>query len=241
MKTRRDTASPWGRRVYFDDVEFERMMIELCGRVPGSTFEPGRGIDVDRVLMEGLGCEPDFVELPPGVLGRTRFTRDGRIEVEISRTLADEAETSVPARRRLRSTLGHECGHIACHLALVLPDTDTLDLFPSGSQPPPTPQLLCRNESVGDTRYGGEWWEYQANRCMSALLMPRRLVPQYLTEVLQNEGFDSMTLAIRGDAGRRVVTGISDVFDVNPVVAMLRLQELGFTPKEEQREMFAEA
>lgn len=56
--------------------------------------------------------------MPRGVQGRTTFYTDGKLKVEIRSELSDEANHSIVARRSLRDTVAHECGHIGfhCHL-----------------------------------------------------------------------------------------------------------------------------
>ena len=68
--------------------------------------------------------------------------------------------------------------------------------------------------------------------------LPRDLLRTWLANGLAELGLESVSHAIRDDRGREVVEFLSDTFDVNPVFAFLRLQELGFVPNVEQREIF---
>ena len=108
------------------------MMKDLLLCAGPGVFVEGSGVDVDRVLLAAYQLEADYLSLPDGVLGRTLFRADGSAQIEISRELADEAEIDTLARRRFRTTLAHECGHIACHRMLFQADTETMSLFPSG-------------------------------------------------------------------------------------------------------------
>lgn len=238
MKSWVDMRSPWGKQLRFDDVEFEAMMEEMRARTGSDCFTSGRGIDVDRILLKGLGVEADYTDLPPNVLGRTKFDPDGRVSIEISRELAERAEIDNVARRRLRTTLAHECGHAACHACLFVRDTETYSLFaeqPTLSQPN-RPPIMCRSEGVA-SGYRGEWWEYQANRCMAALLMPKRLVSNSVKERLTVSGFASASDCVAEGHGESFIRGISDEYDVSQVATLYRLQDLGFIPKGVQREM----
>lgn len=229
MKSRRDTKSPWGVRVYFEDPEFEAMMVEaLLAAGPGG-FREGSGVDVDLVLFKAYDLEADYVPLPEGVLGRTLFERDGYAQVQVSRGLADDAETDRLARRRLRTTLAHEVGHVACHRQLFIADTETLSLFPDEEPASEKPAILCREPAVG--AYQGDWWEYQANQCMATLLLPRRLVvprAQALFSELEVSGFAD---ALAKGKDEEVVRSLADTFDVSWQAILYRLQTLGLAPR----------
>lgn len=238
MKSWNDPFSPWGKQLRFDDSEFEAMMDELRTRAGARhCFTSGRGIDVDRVLFRNEGIEADYVDLPAGILGRTIFSEDGSVNVEISRALSDEAEHDRVARRRLRTTVAHECGHIACHRVLFIRDTETYSLF--GDERTAVPAMdrkpiMCRPEGVGDVRYAGEWWEYQANQCMSTLLMPRSLVAASVRETLSDGGFRSGEDCIRRGYGETLIRDVADEFDVSQTATLYRLQKLGFIPRGHQ-------
>lgn len=238
MKSWTDPYSPWGKQFRFDDREFEVMMDELRIRTgEQKCFAPGKGVNVDLVLLRTEGIEPDYVDLPNGILGRTIFSDNGNVRVEISRGLSDEAEGSAAARRRLRTTVAHECGHIACHRALFLRDTETYSLFDDTSTRHTEmnrKHIMCRPEGVGDVHYAGEWWEYQANQCMAALLLPRRLFADCLHLRLSAGGFKSATQCFCNEQGERLVREIADEFDVNPTVVVYRMQKLGFVTQHQQ-------
>jgi len=234
LKQRRDPQSPFGLRVHFENAEFESMMDELRSRAGAETLVESEGVDVDRVLSRGLGIEADYVELPEGVLGRTLFRRDGKARVEISRALAEAAEDDVVARRRLRTTAAHEIGHVVCHTQLVIEDSRTPSLFPNAGQDRPAPKVLCREEGVGNFRYRGEWWEYQANQCMACLLLPRAPFIARAKTALQASGASSFEEAIREGREDDLIRGVSRCFDVSFEAVFYRLQALGFVPEASQ-------
>jgi hypothetical protein len=235
MRSWRDPASPWGKQIRFDDHEFEAMMDELRFRAGGTSFRQGHGIDVDLVMMRGIGAEPDFVELPPGILGRTLFREDGDVRIEISRALCEQAEFDVTARRRLRSTMAHECGHVACHRCLYIRDTESYSLFDDSmhdvtSRPEP---IMCRSVSIG-RGYTGEWWEYQANQCMVALLLPKSLFVRAARAALEVKKANAFEELMRTGEAEAVVRALADDFDVSLSMTVLRLEALGFIPKANQ-------
>lgn len=208
MNIRSDSSSPWGKRVFYGTAEFEAMMDEAMLRAGADVFVEGQGVNVDRVLFKGFGVEADYADLGEGLLGRTIFHADGTAHVEVSRELAEEAEVDTVARRRLRSTLGHEGGHLACHGQLFVTDTGTISMFPESAEEP-KPSILCRSTSVGTTGYSGEWWEYQANQCMACLLLPRRLLRKQYAAVLESVGVRDFVEAVKHDVEEEVIRGLA--------------------------------
>lgn len=238
MRSWYDPKSPWKKQLRFDEQEFEVMMDELRSRAGEECFSPGLGIDVDLVILKGFGVEADFVDLPTGMLGRTKFFPDGSIRIEVSRSLADNAENDIVARRRLRTTLAHECGHVACHSCLYVQDVETIPLFAGGEEPQGfRSAIMCRQEGVGQTGYRGEWWEFQANQCMAALLVPRSLFSHSVRRTITETGFSTFEEAIRKGHGEDIVRALANEYDVSSPVTLYRLQGLGFAPKAAQTRM----
>lgn len=227
MSTRPDPKSPWGVRIWIPDSDFDLKMDAARALVSGNLFEPGRGVDVDSLLMRAYQVNPDFTDsLSSECLGRTNFLADGRFHVEVSRALADEAVHSRVARRRLRSTLAHECAHIVLH-SVMHPVWAGPALFEEMTVRAPV--VMCREPRVDAT--GIEWWELQANRGMGSLLMPRAIVKEQLGSWLENNALASVSAALAARKGEALVRGLADVFDVNLPVVVYRLQELGFVAK----------
>ena len=89
------------------------------------------------------------------------------------------------------------------------------------------PKVLCRDEDstqVSKT-YNGEWWEYQANRVIGGFLLPRDLVLKSVTEFMIPRGLLGI-LAFDDTRKREAGAHVAEVFDVNPVVARIRLTEM---------------
>jgi hypothetical protein len=225
MRIQSDRTSPWGRRVWIPDGDFETTMDALRSKVPGS-FVAGRGIDVDAILLGAFGVTPDFGDVDDACLGRTCFEPDGTFTVLVNRALSDESAFSAVARRRLRSTLAHECAHIAFHA--VLHPVQTPSLFGEPHEPR---AVMCRQEHV--EAQGGQppWWEYQANRGMSCLLLPREFLLPVLAEALRSRGFADMREVLRAGRAEVVLQDVTQVFDVSFEMLLYRVQELGFISK----------
>lgn len=229
MRTTVDRSSPWGHRLWFEDREFDAMMDEVRLKAGQVTVTPGEGVDVWAIFQNVYRVEPDYVDLPDSVLGKTIFHRDGRFDVYLSRTLTDEAEDNVVARRRLRATAAHECAHVVIHGHLHLVDSLTVPMF-ADSQPPP-PRVLCRKDAIGRLGYSGEWWEFQANRGMAALLLPRAMVGARVQQTLAERGCASLEDAMRAGQLEAVIRDLMQHFDVSMQLVTYRLQQLGFLPK----------
>lgn len=238
MRLRADGLSPWGQRVWVDTHEFEALMDDLRRRAGVSHHIPGSGIDVDRVIERGLRTVADYCDLPPGVLGRTRFARDGSVRIEISRVLSDGAESDVVERRRLRSTLAHECGHVVCHQCLHVRDTETLSLFSDSESPAVDDRaaVMCR-ETTMHARYAGDWWEYQANQCMTALLLPKTLLAESVRAACVRGALRTFDDAIRCGRGALLLSELADEYDVSKTMMLYRLEALGFVPRGEQHRL----
>ena len=212
------------------------MMDELRSHAGDGCFTPGIGVDLDLVLLRGIGTEADYTDLPDGILGRTCFSPDGSVRIEISRALSDRAEKDPVERRRLRTTLAHESGHVACHRCLYVRDVDTLSLFPTSRAQlgqPPAP-IMCREEAIRHSTYRGQWWEYQANQCMACLLLPQKLVAESVSRLLGIHGLQSFGEGVQQGLGEALLEKVSNEYDVSLTATLYRLQALGFVPSGSQ-------
>ena len=87
---------------------------------------------------------------------------------------------------------------------------------------------MCRDIDGFSARrpgYDGRWWEYQANRAIGALLMPSRLVREAAATSCAEVGLLGTTV-LMGDRREAAIRELADIFDVNPMVARLRLTEV---------------
>lgn len=226
MRTRRARAGPFAEQPYYTLEEIERICtteLQNTGLYPARP-EPVR---IDRFVEKRFGVSPVYEEVPSGVLGFTRFGPKGVEEIVISKAVAEEG-TRV-AERRINTTLAHEAGHGLLHAHLFVLGMTWRNLFTDGVDSQ-IPKILCRNDAVpgvGAFRqrgYDGRWWEYQANRAIGALLLPRPFLDAALAGIL----------TVRGSFGRRILEQsrrdaasrlAAEVFDVNPIVAQIRLSE----------------
>jgi hypothetical protein len=225
MKIFRTTAGPFAERPYYDLDEIERTCsseLREAGLYPNSP----QPIRIDRFVERRFGVTPEYEDLAPGVLGWTKFGPKGVEAIVVARALSEEQ--SRVAERRISTTLAHEAGHGLLHAHLFVLGAETLSLFGRDGDVEPQ-RILCREESGTKTAsppsYSGQWWEFQANQAMGALLLPKRLVEVALAEFLAPQGTlgERILLEVHREDAARLLT---ETFDVNPVVARIRLANL---------------
>ena len=223
-------SGPFMERPYYEDSDIESIVtdelrsVNLLPVVPGSTR-------VDRFIEKRFGIVPKYDDVPDGILGYTRFGAKGPDAVVVSRSLSKEG--SRVAERRINSTLAHEAGHMLLHghLFALQRRAGSSPLF-ADDLDEKEQTILCRPGTVGsppeltgDHRYDGRWWEFQANKVIGVLLLPRQLVNAALSSILMSQGH----LGVRQlDPTRRdeAVQHLADAFDVNPAVARIRVAEI---------------
>jgi hypothetical protein len=207
-------------RLYLSKEEIERICVDelhALNLLPSSP-EP---IRIDR-FIEKRFVTPSYEELEEGILGFTQFGKSG-VQAIIVNSRIDEQNTK-GASRRVRTTLAHEGGHGLLHTHLFALSTKQNPLFEGGQT---SPKVLCRDENDANDqkKYRGKWWEYQANRAIGSLLLPKHLTKQVVHPFLVSfghMGMKALSEPRRGEAEAE----LSEAFDVNPVVARIRLEEL---------------
>jgi Zn-dependent peptidase ImmA (M78 family) len=215
------TNGPFPTQPFYEDEEIEHICEDELARNLLLPSEPSP-VRIDRFIEKRFGITPTTRDLPPGVLGYTTFSNSGVKEIVIA-TAVDNDEDST-TRRRARTTFAHEASHGLLHAHLFASAFVQQRLVRASTD---TPQVLCRDEPLGPRRagYDGRWWEVQANKGMAALLLPRQLVHKAIAPFVKKEGMLGLTIlpeAERETAARQ----LSDIFDVNPVVARYRLTAL---------------
>lgn len=223
MREQRDPTGRLPYRLWYEESEIDAIMEDEFQKA-GAPVLPGTiAVDIDAFIEGYLGVVPDFVALPDGVQGATEFYPDGRVRVKMSSDLALRADGSPGAERLLRTTLAHEASHVLLHRALFLRGTEPL--FGGAA----SRQELCRDVGFLAPGYTGEWWEWQANRGMAALLLPRSSV---VSEVRRR----------RGPHGAEVATAqleheLAGAFAVSRQAMRYRLQQLGMIRDPNQQEL----
>ena len=217
MKTFRSKKGPFAERPHYSQLEIEEICTSELRKVNlfPATPEP---IRIERFIEKRFGVTPSYVEIPDDVLGFTVFGPRGVEEIVVSKSLVDSGKEV--SERRVNTTLAHEAGHGLLQAHLFASGMQSASLF--DDMDPNEPKILCRD--VGASKYDGRWWEYQANQAIGALLLPKPLVEKCISDLLATGSFGIPVLKTQ-ERGRAIRL-IADTFDVNPVVARIRVSQL---------------
>lgn len=223
MRSFRARSGPTGEQLFFSLDEIERICLDALEAVGLLPTAPAPVV-IDRFIEKRFKLSPSYEDLPEGVLGVTRFSTKGVEAIVVARALDEEGGTT--NERRARTTLAHEAGHGLLHTSLFAGLDLTPPMFADLSDVD-RPKVLCREPDAPGAakgRYTGQWWEFQANQAMAALLLPRPLVAKAAEPFLVPQGTFGVTLP--NDRRDRAARLLADTFDVNPVVVRLRLDAL---------------
>lgn len=221
MRTYSTNSGPFFERPFYKPYEIERLCEDELRKTGYFPEAPGP-VRIERFITKRFNITPIFESLPEGVLGYTTFGKSGVVSMHISSAMADAGTRA--AECRTNSTLAHEAGHGLLHTHLFAFAEQGLSLF-GGDPDVSATKILCRDTSSGSggRSYKGQWWEVQANMVIGPLLMPRPLVVRALQPYLSQQGMTpDIDPLVREDAARN----LADTFDVNPIVAKIRLDEL---------------
>lgn len=231
MQSFRASSGPFEIQLRFSPDEIDEMCLDALRQAGYLPIAP-EPIRIDRFIEKSFTPNVCYEDLGPGILGYTAFNTNGSIRaVGISSRLEDGKQSS---ERRLRSTLAHEAGHCLLHPILFMQDEgqvhfDTADSFNVSRK---EKKFLCRETDVDPgtarqpvRRYDGRWWEWQANRAIGGFLLPKSLVTialePFLTRSLVTSS-PSLSTTNREAAEKSLAT----IFEVNPIVARIRLSEM---------------
>jgi hypothetical protein len=206
-------SGPYPFQLYFDDLgEIDEICLEALKRQSLLPSEPAP-IRIERFVEKEFKTALRYEDLGPDNLGCTIFNSSGTVQaILVSRSL--EEQNTPPARRRVRSTVAHEAGHGLLHGPL----------FDAGTSPElgeNQRRILCRSEDIlveKKQSYRGRWWEFQANQAIGSLLLPAPLVNDFL----EQSGSQIPAPAEREPLAKKAAA----IFDVNPIVARIRLDSL---------------
>jgi len=223
----REQRDPTGRlpyRLWYEETEIDAIMEDEFQKA-GAPVLPGTiAVDIDAFIEGHLGVVPDFVELADGVQGATEFYPDGHVRLKISAGLALRADRQPGAERLIRTTLAHEAAHVLLHRTLFRREAESL--FGGAA----SRQELCRDVRFVAPGYTGEWWEWQANRGMAALLLPRSSV---IFEVRRRRALGGAELATA-----LLERELARAFAVSRRAVRYRLQHLGMIKDPGQQELW---
>jgi len=224
-------SGPFAFRLYFEDLgEIDKICLEALTSQSLLPSDPAP-IRIERFVEKQFKAPLRYEDLGPEHLGCTIFNSSGAVEAILVSRLLEEQNT-IPARRRVRSTIAHEAGHGLLHGSLFIEGNSALNDALGEKQR----LILCRSEDIlVDTQrsYAGRWWEFQANQAIGSLLLPSLL----MNALLNQSGIKHSSLgsSILTPAQREaLVKKAAVIFDVNPIVVRIRLDSLFSQKKAEQ-------
>ena len=224
MQVRRSSGGgPFSHVIFLKRDEIDKMCEDALRQAKLFPNEPSP-INIEGFIENHLESRLDFgTDLGPEILGFTFFCPKGRPEVVgISPNLDEGTKVS---ERRIRATLAHEAGHAMIHPILFMQDGEQKEFLNSNIDLVQR-RILCRKTDINPNgKFDGRWWEFQANCAIGGFLLPKRLIVKCV---------EHLTTAI-GLLGGQILEGhnremaealVADTFDVNPVVARIRLSSL---------------
>lgn len=223
MSASRTTQGHSRGRPYYTQREIERLCsAELLGQ--GLMPDRPSPIRIERFVEKRFGVAVQYEDLPDGVLGFTLFEGGSVSRIYVAKALAED-ESRV-AERRVSTTLAHESGHGLLHAHLFADRVSTRALFENCDDVVDS-KILCRETTVEPrpTTYDGRWWELQANMAIGPLLLPANLVRQCLEPLFEPTGNLGLP-HLRSERRTEAIELLTATFDVNPVVARIRLDRL---------------
>jgi hypothetical protein len=224
MKIRRQVSGPFREQLFFEPGEIDDACVDAL-KQSGFLPDVAAPIDVERFVEKHFGCECGYEDLPEDIMGFTAFDKKGKVVgIRIQSKLEDGTKVG---ERRVRSTWAHEAGHGLLHAILFAEIPGEQNFFSCSESNVSNNRILCRPNDIKPvgSSYDGRWWEWQANRCIGGLLLPKNLAEQALENFLQKS---LVTGNLRLPAAKRssAEAHIANVFNVNPAVARIRIDEM---------------
>jgi hypothetical protein len=227
-------SGPFAFRLYFEDLgEIDKICLEALTSQSLLPSDPAP-IRIERFVEKQFKAPLRYEDLGPEHLGCTIFNSSGAVEAILVSRLLEEQNT-IPARRRVRSTIAHEAGHGLLHGSLFIEGNSALNDALGEKQR----LILCRSEDIlvdAQRSYAGRWWEFQANQAIGSLLLPSLLMNAFLNQSgikPSSLGSSVLTPAQR----EALVKKAAVIFDVNPIVVRIRLDSIFSQKKAEQIEL----
>jgi hypothetical protein len=207
--------------VYYEEYEIEDICTKALTNV-GLLPDTPSPVRIERFIEKHFNITPSYEQLPEAILGFTSLGATGVEAMTIADSLDETENETSPTARRLRTTLAHEAGHGLLHAHLF-----TQDSRYRFDENITTNSHMCHNiagQDAGCNNYKGQWWEHQANLAMGALLLPEKLARTVINKVIGGGLLGHTDLSEVNT--RATVNELSRVFNVNPIVAKIRMKQL---------------
>jgi Zn-dependent peptidase ImmA (M78 family) len=223
MKFLRDPLGRPIKRLYFKtgelDERCERIIRDFMDRRSGGFRLPIPTDEIVRMIEAEADDLDMYANLPEGQDGFTEFFVDRKPRVQISRRLSDPRYEN-----RLRTTLGHEYGHVWFHAPLWRESGRESDRRPAARS------WRCERDTIV-TASEKDWMEWQAAYISGALLMPRTNLIVLTNQVAESYG-GAAPVVLDAPAGRDLIQQVRKRFQVSEQAAQVRLSRLGLVVEE---------
>jgi len=216
MKEYRDPLGRPIRRLYLKtdvlDKRCEGVMREFMNRRSGGYRLPIPTDELIRLIEERAGKVDTYADLPEGIHGQTSMYYDRRPDVKIA-----ESIYKTRSDHRVRTTAGHEFGHVWLHAPLWRE---------AGARMGATagPVWNCYRENIINAPEN-DWTEWQAGWVSGAILMPasalRTWSAEYARKFRAHPPFPA-----KSPAGRGLINLVAERCDVSITAAIVRLSKL---------------
>jgi hypothetical protein len=228
------------QRIWYEQDEIEDLMSEQLRGARQRLTLANPIPDIEAFVENHLRVDLDqYATLPSEVLGLTEFDQAAAPKMKINAELTDAADADPPRagmRGRWRATIAHEAAHVLLHRYLFDPDMSRIRQGeyrdPLAADTSVTADVLKRVECLHrdvdssrstPSRVARDWREIQANRGMSALLMPSGIFKRVALMNGAGVGFAPETDSPKG---LELAEAMAGAFDVSRQAATLRLRAL---------------
>ena len=202
------------------DEECERLVCDLLLQRNGKIEYPVSTDDLTVLMeryVEDLDQYADLSEYGYEVEGVTKFYRDRKPHVLISKRISED----IRRENRFRTTLTHEFGHVKFHGPLYAERFATGDMLEHG---PNANMAISKRDNILNAPKS-DWMEWQAGYISGALLMPvtkvRRLVSDYCgPRELHSD------VQVSSEHARELIQMVMEQFAVSEEAARIRLLKL---------------
>jgi hypothetical protein len=220
---KRTPGGAFPEKLYFTDGEIDDICATALTQAGLMPAQP-EAIRIERFVEKHFCCLVDYRDLGANIMGCTKFNGKGQVlEILLSSRLEDGNPVSA---RRARTTFAHEAGHGLLHASLFIDQLQSSFNFKETATPAPK-TIMCRDQDIqndsGSRGYDGKWWEFQANRAIGGLLLPKKLLRSALAPYLEGSTTVPLLTSRKRVAASRE---LADLFDVNPIVVKIRVGEL---------------
>ena len=199
------------------DRRCEGIMLEFMNRRSGGYRLPIPTDELIRLLEERAEKVDTYADLPEGIHGQTLLFYDRRPIVKIA-----ESIYQTRSDHRVRTTAGHEFGHVWLHAPLWREAGTSLSLgIGQGSK---GAVWNCHRDSIVNAAKT-DWVEWQAGWVSGAILMPASVLRAWAAEYAAEFGTNS-PFAVNSPAGIVLIKRVAGECDVSLLAAQVRLSKL---------------